>query len=502
MPRLIVDDSGAKRAFRLSNGRLSIGSATTDKLRLASSGVEAQHAQLIVDERGVHLEAKSAVEFAGQRRTGTLELPLGSTVVIGAAKLTVAADAESTPSPAPAVPARPVPARPVAASEAKAGSGKAPARVEAAKPAARAPSSGGKGAAGRAKEEAPVVSTRRRSAPAKKGGLPGWAIPVGLLVLVGGGTALFMFNKGGPSNPDQLMTVVQQLLDEVNIDKAKEILADFDRASLNPAQQKTYDGLLARANGALTEEASTKRNLGIRFAQDHLLNYCDRHVDKTAPQKERVRLFLERLAEFRQLYPEQKGPIWQDNETAKNVLAQVSTLEQTYGGVARLSDPLTSADVEWARTYFASGGKDGTGVREYQPVLERLAKAEIEGGVTAAQAAELRKTLLDERNLYIFKRIDDAKLDFTRYTESKDVESLRTASAKLIHLILKNPDAGVRDTVSGVLLKFPNLAQEVLPSWRDNKPADWQVLLTIPGIAALEPQMPPRPGTPITKSGK
>jgi hypothetical protein len=503
MPRLIVDDSGAKRAFRLGTGRLTIGSDPGAKLRLSASGVSAQHAILRVDESGVFLEAQSEVEFAGQRRTGTLELPLGATVALGAAKLTVAADQEE----APPVPARAVPAKPVAArasAEPRPAPSPAAARPAAAKPtsnppAAAKPGGGARVGRGRAAAEPEENSGRggarrrgRSSAP-KKGGLPGWAVPVGVLVLGGIVAGIFLMKGKNPTNASAMLNVAEGLIAEANMDSARKILADFDRATLAPELQQKYDDLKKVLDSALTESAATKRNRGIRFAQEDLLNYVDRHIKVDAPQKERVRLFLERLADFRQQYPEQRTAVWLENGEAKSILDQLNALEVKFTGVASMTEALGPADVDWARTYFASGGKDGKGVREYQPVFDRLAKAESTGGVTPERAASLRGELTAERNLYIEKRMQDAGKDYERFQQSNDLEALRSAANKLIYLILKNPDPAVWDTVSGVLLKFPNLAQEVLPSWRDNRPDEWQTLLRIPGIASLVPQMPPDP---------
>lgn len=503
MPRLIVDDSGAKRAFRLGTGRLTIGSDPGAKLRLSASGVSAQHAVLRVDASGVFLEAQSEVEFAGQRRTGTLELPLGATVAIGAAKLTVAADQEE----APPVPARAVPAKPAAAratAEPRPAPSVPAARPAAAKPAGPAasaakPASAGRGGRGRAaaepEEDSPRSGARRRgrSVGAQQGGWPGWVVPAGVLLVGGIIAGIFLMKGKNPAYAGAKLQSAEDLIAEANMDTAREILAEFDRNTLEPELQKKFDELKRILDSALTEGTATKRNRGIRSAQEDLLNYADRHIKPDAPQKERVRLFLERLAEFRQQYPEQRTAIWLENGEAKSILDQLNALEVKFAGVASMTEALGPADVDWARTYFASGGKDGKGVREYQPVFDRLAKAESTGGVTAEQAASLRSELNTERRLYIEKRMEEAGKDYERFKQSNDLEALRSAANKLIYLILKNPDPAVWDTVSGVLLKFPNLAQEVLPSWRDNRPDEWQTLLRIPGIASLVPQMPPDP---------
>lgn len=497
MPRLIVDDSGAKRAFRLGTGRLTIGSDPGAKLRLTASGVSPRHAVLRVEASGVFLEAESEVEFAGARRTGTLELPLGSTVALGAARLTVAADQEEAPPiPARAVPAKPAPAR---AADPKPAPSAAPARPQrSAAPAAGKPSAGARGNRGRAaaepEAEAPRGGARRRgrSAP-KQDGLPGWVVPVGGVVLAGIVAGIYFMQGGQPPQALGQLNTAEQLVVEGNMDSARAILDKFNRATLDPALHQKYDDIKKILDSALSESAATKRNRGIRFAQDDLLNYVDRHIKADAPQKERVRLFLERLADFRQQYPEQRTAIWLDNGEAKSILDQLNAFEAKFAGVASTAEPLGMADVDWARTYFASGGKEGKGVREYQPVFERLAKAESTGGLSAEQAASLRNELIGERSLYIEQRLQDADKDYNRYRESNDIEALRSAANKLIYLILKNPDPAVWDRVSGVLLKFPSLAQEVLPSWRDNRPAEWQTLLRIPGIASLVPQMPPDP---------
>jgi hypothetical protein len=390
MPRLIVDDSGAKRAFRLGTGRLTIGSDPGAKLRLSASGVSAQHAVLRVDASGVFLEAQSEVEFAGQRRTGTLELPLGATVAIGAAKLTVAADQEE----APPVPARAVPAKPAAAratAEPRPAPSVPAARPAAAKPAGPAasaakPASAGRGGRGRAaaepEEDSPRSGARRRgrSVGAQQGGWPGWVVPAGVLLVGGIIAGIFLMKGKNPAYAGAKLQSAEDLIAEANMDTAREILAEFDRNTLEPELQKKFDELKRILDSALTEGTATKRNRGIRSAQEDLLNYADRHIKPDAPQKERVRLFLERLAEFRQQYPEQRTAIWLENGEAKSILDQLNALEVKFAGVASMT--------EHRRSDRRAGRQPAQRVEHRAPAVHREAHGGSRQGLRALQAVQ------------------------------------------------------------------------------------------------------------------
>ena len=92
MTRLIVDDGGARRAFKLNDGRLTVGCGEGATLRLTAEGVAEAHADLVIAEGRVRLAPRPGVLpplVAGVPARGEIELKHDAAVKIGGATLTV-----------------------------------------------------------------------------------------------------------------------------------------------------------------------------------------------------------------------------------------------------------------------------------------------------------------------------------------------------------------------------------------------------------------------------
>ena len=149
MVRLVLEENGERRAFRLGEGTLSIGSGPDARLRLASAGVAARHAELEARGGQVFLRALPGVvppTVGGRPVAGEVLIALGDSVAIGGARIWLEEEARAAAASAPAVP-------------------------------------GARGAAG-ARPRSPAPRSRRppgRDSSRARTGLPGWA--VSLLVL-------------------------------------------------------------------------------------------------------------------------------------------------------------------------------------------------------------------------------------------------------------------------------------------------------------------------------
>src|SRR5262245_37857062 len=104
--RLIVEEGGKKRAFKVTPGRLSIGSGVDAQLKLYGPQIAEHHAELeIQQDRGIlHLSSDAvAVMVRGKAVHGPVELEPNVPVTIGASKLTLEMLEEApASSPAPA----------------------------------------------------------------------------------------------------------------------------------------------------------------------------------------------------------------------------------------------------------------------------------------------------------------------------------------------------------------------------------------------------------------
>ncbi len=101
MVRLIVVDSGGRRAFQVSDGRLSVGSGSEAKLKLDAAGVAVLHADIEVRDGRATLQPRPGVaapQLFGRAVGAALVLQHGVPVEIGSATLAVEyADAPATP---------------------------------------------------------------------------------------------------------------------------------------------------------------------------------------------------------------------------------------------------------------------------------------------------------------------------------------------------------------------------------------------------------------------
>src|SRR5687767_4166046 len=99
MVRLIVDDAGNRRAFNVGEGRLSIGSGTEAKLKLAASGVASVHVEVEVHGGKATLHPKPGVtppQVLGRSVSGPVVLQHGVPVKVGGATVTVEYEGQAT----------------------------------------------------------------------------------------------------------------------------------------------------------------------------------------------------------------------------------------------------------------------------------------------------------------------------------------------------------------------------------------------------------------------
>ncbi len=90
MTRLIVEEQGAQRAFKVNDGRMSIGSSPEATLRLSAGGVADVHADIDVQGGRVRLCPRLGVVpplVGGVPAMNDVELPHGAVVTIGEATL-------------------------------------------------------------------------------------------------------------------------------------------------------------------------------------------------------------------------------------------------------------------------------------------------------------------------------------------------------------------------------------------------------------------------------
>ena len=92
MTRLIVEDGGKRRAFKVGDGTLTIGSGGGASLRLSDPAAAEVHAELLLREGRATLRLKPGVlppRVAGRPAQGETAVGHGQTIQIGASRITV-----------------------------------------------------------------------------------------------------------------------------------------------------------------------------------------------------------------------------------------------------------------------------------------------------------------------------------------------------------------------------------------------------------------------------
>ena len=114
MARLIVEDGGQTRRFRLNEGKLVLGSGEDCSLQLESEDVASRHAVLEFERGRATLKPESGVlppQIAGRAVREAIVLEHQGVVEIGQARIHVEYDDGPASAPAQAPLARPQPVR-------------------------------------------------------------------------------------------------------------------------------------------------------------------------------------------------------------------------------------------------------------------------------------------------------------------------------------------------------------------------------------------------------
>jgi hypothetical protein len=223
MTRLIVDEGGKRRAFKIQDGRLTVGSGPDAALRLTSGDVADLHLDLEVSGGRVTLRARPGVTAPavdGRPATGPLELAHGASVRVGGATLRVEYEGEAaTPQPA---------ARPAAAP-------------------ARAPK----------RPKGVVESRRARELHSSGRGLPGWATALIVLAVVAvvGFLAARILTRPQADNLGASATIQIARTDitKGQLEAARTRLESIPRDALDDPTRAKYDEAMAALAAAQSE---------------------------------------------------------------------------------------------------------------------------------------------------------------------------------------------------------------------------------------------------------
>jgi hypothetical protein len=432
MTRLIVDDGGQRRAFKIQDGRLTVGSGPDASLRLAGGDVADLHLDLEVEGGRVKVRARPGVTpplVDGRPAPGVVELAQGATLKIGAATLRVEYEgAAATPPAAAAAAARP-----------------APARVP------RRPKS--------------VVQGRSaRELHSSGRGLPGWAVALIVLALVG--VAGFVASKVLTDVPTDNLGAsatflrVHELIKQGQVVSAAERLATIERDGLDDQTRAKYDAAAAALAAAQSEVDQSVANIGgSEFLQTQLKNFETQRLAGKAERPE-VRVFLKRCAAFLERWPQHPEADW------------VRRMQERY---AALIDP--AARTTFEDIAFEAESLTWANPRDYKQALDVVRRfADEEATVDdRAKALVLLDQLTAQRAEWFSDRMQQARYEFDKGEMGKSV-------AWLVMLIEYTGDEGMAAQAAEQLSKFPGLT-EWLRGYRSSQPVKYAMLKRQPVLA-------------------
>lgn len=408
MAKLILEEGGARRAFRVRSGKLTIGSADSCTLTLASSGVAEHHATLVVQEDRAVLQTTAGEEpplVNGKPAAERQELPARCTIAIGGALLEYEAEgaAEEAAAPARSAPASGAAKRPAVRKQAGASS----------RPAAgqRSSAGGGRGAArpsgarrsaardeGDGEDGSRRVSSRRREV---KQGMPTWALI--LLLLVGAGGVAFGVKAFFDSSNVATVDPSVQLLEAANALKGDQLKAvehhldKFDAHKDKATSEQIAKAAEIRKQLGELQKASTRQGVLSRatdWMNNKLIKFEDQKMAGNLGTRPRARVFVMRCNEFIELYPDHPEIDW------------VRRKKDRWAPVAKMEEPRTLEDLQFeveTYTWVASGRRYDL---VFEAIDEYLAHAD---GPEAEVARSLREEKLAERRAHHVDRMQEIR---------------------------------------------------------------------------------------------
>jgi len=438
MPVLIVEEGGKRRAFRVGDGSLSVGSGPDAKLTLSGGGVAEHHLDLVVEGERVRVRPRPGVlppDLGGAALEAEAELPPGVRLVVGEASIYLGAEGGT------AAPAASPPAAPRAARGRGAAAGGAARRSRRSVP-SNVPQPG---------RDRAVVKGRSR--PRKRAGIPP-ALTV-TLVLGALGIAAFALLKGYQRSLEGaqqtaatvLLRQAEQQLELQNADQVEDYLRRIGSPDeLSEADRRRYrkleEGIVPIREARRVAQWNA---VGDDFFENRLEKYEQAHLEGD-PSDAKIRVFLKYCAEFRERWPQHPRLDWVDRRV------------QRFAGAVDTGAEPTLEDVEWEVEVLTDAKP-----RDYAAAFELL-----EGYREQASALEQRRLrflvgeLEQERELYHEDRLVHAQGKYDMGKKSEAVEWL-------VQSIIGLGDAEMADEAARKLLSFPE-ADSYLRGYRSNRP--------------------------------
>lgn len=415
MTRLILEEGGKRRAFKVGDGVITIGSGAHAALKLTGAGVAELHAELVIHGGQVTLKPKPGVlppKLAGRSLTNDAIVTPGVPIKIGDATLTV-----EPPEGLAAVAAKVKP---------------------------------------KAIEKEDWQRSNRelyKSSGIKPAHMLILLVPLGIV-------GFFLFKKGVEQPPPASLLAQQQYFHALDMYKSGVIeaaQADLAKipadAEISPELRANIDTLAAQLVAAKQAgDLAAENDLGTKFFETQLKSFeqtrLQGKIDRPA-----ARVFLKRIEEFEKRWPKHPQIEW------------TQRMKASYGVMVDMSLPATYADIEFeVKALTWANPKD---YKQAFGILKRF----IDGGQAdeRAKALVLVDQLMKERKDWYEDRTQQAKFEYERNQVGKAVNWL-------LVLATYTGDEEMERVAAERLLDVPRL-DEHLRGYRSSRP-DWWPQIT------------------------
>lgn len=430
MARLILEENGERRAFKLREGKLSIGSADACALTLASPDVAEVHAELELRGDVATLIPRPGVtppKVLGRPISQPTRLPKSAEFRIGSAVFRLQPEGGAQ---APAAPAR-------------ASRGAAPA------------------------ERRPRIERQRRNV---QRGIPTWMVLgiIGVIAVVGFFVGRMWLEDREPEHdPRSRYLAALDAFNNSALDKALVELDKVDLERADPVLEGEVEALRQRvADRQEAAEVAAWNLMGTKEMETQLKGYERKYLKGNDVTRAKARLFVRRCDDFKRRYPKHPELGWVDR------------FRDRWAAKANLADSNDLEDITW-EIKMLTGGKPRDYIKVFSLIDDFLERAE---GADRDAALAMYDTQSAEREEYFTDRMQQSRWHWERKEYGQAVEWL-------VQVITKIGDPAMQEQATDALLKMTNqegaaLTDLYLGGYQRDRPWQFELLMEDPRLAA------------------
>ncbi len=435
MARLILEEGGRTRRFKLSGGKLTFGSGEQATLSLESEDVAELHGQIEMTDEGAVLRVAKGVmpaQAGGRPIQGAHTMRAGQPVKVGSAQLTVEYDDGEGPPDARVAP------------------------VVRGGAAATTASSAGRSA--RASRERPRSKTS---------GMPGWATALIALVLIVGLGAGIISSVGGSGFDFDARWSRYQRESKQDPVTGRATLSSLLREELTSEQRDLVEQELINTKPAVAAIDDVKRNADIEnWLQARLFSYAENK--KVPTERPYARLFMKRANWFMAGYPTHP-----ERDRVQRLIDRIEP-------VAQLGEPKTFDDVDrevWGE--IAPSPKDFT---EAIRVIDAFISSTSDEA-QREQAKVLRAETLTTEAEFFQTKLEEAAVVYDKVTYPDKYDPARAYQDMVVAVTsLYTPE--FRADAARRLLAISELDPEYFGNYKNAQPERWASMMTEPSLKA------------------